>query len=794
MAKLSELNNMRSWFATNIIDCAYFGCFPLPSWQMKMKKETKGSFKGELRKMIYDLFEQFDKKPLNHKQIAGALKITDKGVRTLINQLLEEEKEAGKLKEVERGKYVLTNPVVTTYQGRIEINRYGKGYVSVEGLTKDIEIPKGKTMFALYGDTVEVSVNNKARNPVGKILRVVERSRREFVGILQQGKGGMFMLPSDKRVHVDFYISKEQLNGGKPGDKVLVQILDWDRPESSPFGRVTRVFGRPGDHQAEMHAIIAEYGLPYEFSAELEDFANSIPAGITKAEIAKRRDFREVTTFTIDPFDAKDFDDALSIQTLPNGNIEVGVHIADVSHYMTPNSPLEAEAFNRATSVYLVDRTIPMLPERLSNFLCSLRPNEEKLCFSAVFEMNAEAEIIKEWFGRTVIYSDRRFTYEEAQTIIEEGPESKGDFAKEILLLDDLAKKLRHKRFEEGSIDFSSEEVKFKLDEAGKPIGVYVKVMKDSNQLIEDFMLLANRRVAAFIGDPKSPVNSNKAPRTFVYRVHAEPDEVKLQQLRTFVKQLGYKLPRTEEAGSVGVIKSLMKAVDGQPEEGVIRTMAIRSMAKAEYSTDNIGHYGLAFDFYTHFTSPIRRYPDVMVHRLLQQYLDHGRSADERDYSFKCRHSSLMEKRAAEAERASIKFKQVEFMLASIGQVFEGMISGLAGWGLYVEVEENKCEGLVSMESLVSDHYEFDADRYVVYGYRTKHEYHMGDKVKIRVIGGDIQQRTLDYELVEEGMTWEKMPAIRFEDSKIKRNPRYGKEAKPRQNRGGGSGKPRRKR
>ncbi|MFN6377827.1 MAG: ribonuclease R [Flavobacteriales bacterium] len=714
---------------------------------MAKKRPSYGSFKTELRKEIIRVFEANEKKPMNYKQVAGELDITDSGVRMLIHDILILEAEEGKLKEVETGKYIIANPSVYSAIGRIEINRFGKGYVSIEGQERDVEIPKGKTGFALYGDTVEVTFNPKSRRPEGKILRVVERSRREFVGILDVGKVGTFMLPSDKRVHVDFYISKEQLNGAEHGDKVLVQILDWDRPDSSPFGRVLRVFGKPGEHQAEMHAIIAEFGFESEFPRDVEDYANHIDAGITPKEIAKRRDFRKVPTFTIDPFDAKDFDDALSFQKLPNGNYEVGVHIADVSHYLHPNTILDAEAFDRATSVYLVDRTIPMLPERLSNFLCSLRPNEEKLCFSAVFELDDEAEIHSEWYGRTVIYSDRRFTYEEAQEIIE-GKD--GDFKEEILTLDKLAKKLRAERFSEGSIDFNSEEVKFKLDEKGVPTGVYVKQMKDSNQLIEDFMLLANRKVAAFIGDPSLPFNNTSKPKTFVYRIHDEPSPDKIEQLRKFVKQLGYKLPKTDEKGMTAAIKQLITTSMGKPEESVIKVMTIRSMAKAEYSTQNIGHYGLAFDFYTHFTSPIRRYPDVMVHRLLQHYLEKGKPVDESEYEMRCRHSSAMEKRAAEAERASIKYKQVEFMLARKGQVFEGIVSGLADWGIYVEEKESKCEGLIALNTIMDDHYSFDPDRYVVYGVRTKREFHMGDSVMVMVHDGDLQARSLDYILAED--------------------------------------------
>ena len=706
----------------------------------KGKKTGYAGFKRELRKEVFGVFEQNAKKPLNHKQVAAALGIADSGVRTLIFELLNEAKEEGKLKEIERGKFVLANAPSSSFEGIIDINLYGRGFVAVEGYDNDIEIPKGKTGFAFQGDTVEITFNPKSKKPSGKVVRVIERMRKAYVGVLEVNKNHAFLLPSDRKIHVDFFIPLSELNGAKNGEKVVVELLHWDRPENNPNGKVIKVLGKPGEHQTEIHAIIAEFGLPYEFPEEVEAFAEKIDPGFTKEEMAKRRDFRDILTFTIDPFDAKDFDDAISYRVLDNGNYEIGVHIADVSFYLQPDTILEQEAILRATSVYLVDRTIPMLPERLSNFLCSLRPNEDKMCFSAVFEMNTDAEVLNTWIGRTMIHSDRRFTYEEAQTVIETGA---GDHAEAILTLDKLAKKLREKRYAAGSIDFNTDEVKFQLDEKGYPLGVYIKRMKDSNQLIEDFMLLANRKVAEFVGLPK-----NGVPKAFVYRVHDTPDAEKLTTLRNFLKNLGYKLPRANEGDSNNIIKELMKRVEGQPEEQIIKTMAIRSMAKAEYTTKNIGHFGLAFEYYTHFTSPIRRYPDVMVHRLIQRYLDNQPSADEKEYERKCRHSSLMEKRAAEAERASIKFKQVEYMLMRQGQIFEGIISGLASWGMYVEIVENKCEGLVPVNAMKDDFYEFDAERYVLRGSRKRKEYHMGDKVTIRVDGGNLQLRTLDFELV----------------------------------------------
>lgn len=706
-----------------------------------MAKKKSNNFKRDLRKDILYIFHRHPNKPLNHKQVSAELGIKDAGVRTLIFELLLADVETGKLKEIERGKFLLKEQTKETIEGIIQITRHGRGFVTVPGLDKDLEINKGDTGFALNGDTVEVQYNPRARRPELLVTRVVERARTQFVGIIQISRDHAFFIPSDQRIHVDFYIPKEHFNGAKNGDKVVAEITDWTHPDKSPFARVVKVLGKPGSHNVEMHAIIAEFGLPTEFPAEVIAEAESISDKITEEEIKKRRDFRHVTTFTIDPYDAKDFDDALSYRKLENGNVEVGVHIADVSHYMLPGTLLDKEGYQRATSVYLVDRTIPMLPEKLSNELCSLRPHEEKLCFSAVFELSPNAEIRNSWFGRTVIYSDRRFTYEEAQEIIETG---KGDFAEEILHLDRLAKMLRAERFRSGAIDFDTEEVKFKLDEMGKPIGVTIKKMKDSNQLIEEFMLLANRKVGEFIGKKKA----GEPEKTFIYRIHDTPDDARLLQLRAFVKNLGYKLPKANLKNSVSVVRSILDLVAGQPEEDIVKTMAIRSMAKAEYSTKNIGHYGLAFDYYTHFTSPIRRYPDVMAHRLLQHYLDGGASVNENEYELRCKHSVAMEKRAAEAERASIKYKQVEYMLENVGKVFEGIISGLSNWGFYVEVGETKSEGMISLKSLTWDYFEFNADEYIIRGSRTGEEFCLGDKVTIKVLGGDLNRRTLDYELV----------------------------------------------
>ncbi|HAS43977.1 MAG TPA: ribonuclease R [Microscillaceae bacterium] len=597
--------------------------------------------------------------------------------------------------------------------------------------------------FALHGDTVKARLypNAKGKRPEGEVLEVLERKTNEFVGKIEIKEKYAFVVADNRRMHMDIFVPQKHINGAKNGDKVIVEILEWHDEKSSPVAKVKEVLGAPGVNETEMHAIMAEFGLARHFPKEVTADADKIRGRITKVEIKKRRDFREITTFTIDPDTAKDFDDALSIKKLDNGNWEVGIHIADVTHYVKPDSKVEKEGAERATSVYLVDRVVPMLPEKLSNELCSLRPHEDKLTFSAVFELDEHANVHSEWFGRTVIHSDRRFTYEEAQEGIDSG---EGDFAAELRLLNDLAKKLTAQRFEKGAMSFETVEVKFKLDENGTPIGLFTKERKDAHKLIEEFMLLANRKVAEFIY--KMPVKGSKAEsNTMVYRTHDNPDVDKLKNFSGFAKKLGHDVKLNGKAMTSSLNK-LMVAIENTPQQHVLQGLAIRTMAKAIYTTEPTGHFGLAFDHYTHFTSPIRRYPDMMVHRLLQHYLDNGKSVDKGTFEKLCKHSTDMEKRAAEAERASIKYKQVEYMriLNDSDKVYDGVVTGVTDWGIYVELEETKCEGMIRMSDLVDDFYQLDEENYRVVGKKTKNVITFGDTMKVRVKSTDLERRTMD--------------------------------------------------
>jgi ribonuclease R len=570
-------------------------------------------------------------------------------------------------------------------------------------------------------------------------VEILKRSKQNFVGTVEISKHFAFLLPDSRKMPYDIYIPKEKLNNALNGQKAIARIVDWPQSVKNPTGEIIEVLGEPGENEVEMHAILAEFDLPYKFSKAIEKQASAIPEGIPKEEYKRRKDFRTVPTFTIDPEDAKDFDDALSITKLPSGNWEIGVHIADVTHYVQPNTILDKEAEERGTSVYLVDRVVPMLPERLSNQICSLRPNEERLCFSAVFEMDKEAHVINEWMGKTVICSDRRFTYDEAQDIIDKG---KGELQNEILTLHSLAQKLRKRRFKNGSIDFERTEVKFEIDEKGTPLGIFLKEIHASNQLIEEFMLLANRSVAKFIGD------KSKNPKTFVYRVHDQPDQEKLASFSFIIKKFGHRISTATHQQLSQSINLLLKTVQGKREQNLVETLAIRAMAKAKYSTKNVGHYGLAFDYYSHFTSPIRRYPDMMVHRLLESYLRNEKSKNEKKYENLCRHASEMERRAIDAERASVKYKQVEFLKDKIGQQYDGIISGVADWGIYVEISENKCEGLIPIRELDDDFYELDESNYCIRGRLTRKQYQLGDPVRIEISRVDLPRKLVDLLLI----------------------------------------------
>ncbi|MFT4877759.1 MAG: ribonuclease R, partial [bacterium] len=618
-------------------------------------------------------------------------------------------------------------------------------YVICDGMEQDVFVSARNAGQTLGGDIVRIVLtgNHTGKNPEGVVVSIVKRGRTTFVGNMRVDARHSFMTPDNSRIGTDFYVPKDKLNGAKDGDKVLVTLLDWPKKAKSPFAEVTTVIGAAGEHNAEIHAILAEFGLPYEFPESVEAYVESIPETISEEEISKRRDMREVLTFTIDPHDAKDFDDALSIQKLADDKWEIGIHIADVSHYVQEGTLLNDEAYERATSVYLVDRVVPMLPEKLSNKVCSLRPNEEKLCFSAIFTINDKAEVLDEWFGRTVIYSDHRFTYEDAQEVIEN---KEGKFAEEILLMDKLAKIMRAKRIDEGAITFDRVEVKFQLDEEKNPTGVYFKQAKDANKLIEEYMLLANRKVASFIGKAADGTPSNKP---FVYRIHDDPDPEKINNFSTFVNQFGHQMNLQTPKEIANSMNRVLADVSGKREENMVELLAIRTMSKAKYTIENIGHYGLGFDYYSHFTSPIRRWPDVMVHRLLQRYLDGEKVTEKEAIEEQCKHSSAMEKLSTDAERSSIKYMQVKYLMGKVGQDFMGSVSGVTEFGMFIELKESLCEGLVSMRDLKDDHYELHKETFSLVGKRTKKRFQLGDALKVRVRNVDLVKKQIDFQLVK---------------------------------------------
>lgn len=752
------------------------------------KKKNARSDSGLGNLISNDVFRVFDKNPyknFNYKQVLKLIRpglvlqakenlgdafqqeeflsSLKRSILSVLDQLLKK----GELLEVSPGKYKL-KPRHAHMEGIIDITSSGAAYLLSENLEDDVYIAPRNIKNALNGDRVRIYLyaRHKDQRLEGSVVEVLERSRKEFAGKLQLSGKYAFVLPDSNKMLVDIFIPHHLVGDAKDGQKVIAEITDWPADAKNPIGRITALLGWPGENDVEMNSILSEYGFPLSFPERVEKETEKIPHGITTEEIARRRDFRDVTTFTIDPHDAKDFDDALSIRQLSENRWEIGVHIADVSHYVRPATQLDKEAYFRATSVYLVDRVIPMLPEKLSNGVCSLRPKEDKLCFSAVFEIDQHAKVHNRWFGKTVIHSDMRFTYEEAQSVIETGV---GPLAKEILVFQELAKKLRQERFKKGAVGFEKVEVKFTLDEKGKPTGVYLKENKDANKLIEEFMLLANRSVAEHIGRlhtiskgrEKRPGETFTAhKKEFVYRVHDGPVQDRIQNFTKFASRFGYKLNVDNDREIAHSLNGLLKNLQGKKEQNVLEQLAIRTMSKAIYTTENIGHYGLAFEHYTHFTSPIRRYPDVLVHRLLEAYLDGYESASKELLEEQCKHSTQMEIKASEAERASVKYKQVEFLQDKVGEVFEGLISGVTEWGLYVEIIENKCEGMIRLRDLDDDFYEFDDSNYCVIGSRTRRKYTLGDQVKVQVVKSDLIRKQIDLRMLNDGNDLPVLPEL----------------------------------
>ncbi len=736
---------------------------------MATSNKSQTAKKNNFKEQITAYFNEHTKGSYNYKQVAVALGINGRSNQYMVADILDELTESGFLLELVPGKYQSAE-ITSSTEGTFVRRSNGKNSVIIENSDVPIFVAERNSMHALNGDRVKVLLcaQRRGSEPEAKVVEIVEKKDQKFIGTLKVNKNFAFLCTDSKFLACDIFIPKDKLKGGQTGDKAIVKIVQWNDDDKNPIGEVVDIFGRTGENNSEMNAILAEYNLPYKYPKKVEDAANRINAGITPEEIAKREDFRKVTTFTIDPRDAKDFDDALSIRRLDNGNWEVGVHIADVTHYVRPHSVIDDEAVERGTSVYLVDRTVPMLPERLSNELCSLRPHETSLCFSAVFTLNENLDILEEWFGRTVIHSDRRFTYAEAQEIIETG---RGDYAEEVLTLNRLAQALRKERFRNGAISFDREEVKFRLDENGKPLGVYFKEQKESNQMIEEFMLLANRRVAEFCGKRRTE-SGRSAERTMVYRVHDTPSEEKLDRFRQFILRFGHIFKATKGRAVAKELNKLFKQIKGTTEENAVATMAVRSMAKAYYTTDNIGHYGLAFPYYTHFTSPIRRYPDMMVHRLLARYLAGGKPADKTELEDLCARASDREVVAAEAERASIKYKMVEFMKEHIGEEFEGHISGLTEWGVYVELDETHIEGMSFLRDIEGDFFTFDEQLYEIIGRSTGIRMTLGSPVRIRVKRADLQKRQLDFELLLPGAAARRTEEPRGKGPKVRTSSR----------------------
>jgi len=699
---------------------------------------------GDIATRLSDLLESQPTKFLAIKNIFKAISVFSEAEKMETIQLLEAMIEADTVVLNADGNF-RSNHKLPIIEGNVDFVNQRFAFVVCDGLEDDIWVSADNLKYALDGDRVKVRYNPRKRGNKleGEVMEIVERVKTDFVGKIDVHERYAFVNADSRKMHLDIFVHVDQVNGAKTGEKVIVKILKWHDAANSPVGEVVKILGKAGTHNTEMHAILAEYGLPTEFPEGVEDEAAKITWNLSKTELKKRKDFRDITTFTIDPDDAKDFDDALSIRTLENGNWEIGVHIADVTHYIEPDTILEKEASKRATSIYLVDRVVPMLPEALSNDLCSLKPNQDRLTFSAVFEMDNEANVLSNWFGRTVIHSNRRFAYEEAQTVLESG---EGDYAAELTALNTLAKKMMKARFEKGAINFETTEVKFKLDENGTPLGLFVKERKDAHRLIEEFMLLANKQVAEFVYAQKTKEGE---PPTMVYRIHEQPDIERLQNFAGFAQKFGYNIATGGKALATSINRLVTETL-GSPTLAFLQTLAIRAMAKARYSTEPIGHFGLAFSHYTHFTSPIRRYPDMMVHRLVQHYLDKKPSANKPEIDAYCKHSTNMEKRAMDAERASIKYKQVEYMSLMEDKVYDGTITGVSEFGIYVEITETKCEGMVRTADMSDDFYEHDPQNYCLRGRKRGRVFSFGDVVKVRVKNTDLERRTMDLLLVKE--------------------------------------------